>query len=276
MPVKKDAEGRRYVQAETEVPGTPEDVWKAIATGPGVSSWFVPAQIDEHVGGKATLNFGPGMDSVSTVTAWDPPRRWAADSQDMGPGSPTVANEWVIEARSGGTCIVRVVHSWFADTDGWDNQFEGHEWGWQAFFRILRLYLTHFRGEPCAPFQVMGMTAESVPAAWEALTRPLDLHGARTGQRVASPAGAPKLAGVVEHAGSDEYPELLLRLNEPAPGVAHLFAMKMGGQVCLSARAFLYGERAAAAATREEPAWQEWVQGAVAKINSACGFGIRN
>ena len=44
MPVKKDSSGRRYVQAEVEVPGTPEQVWQAIATGPGISSWFVPTE----------------------------------------------------------------------------------------------------------------------------------------------------------------------------------------------------------------------------------------
>ena len=39
MSVKKEASGRRSVQVEVEVPGTPEEVWQAIATGPGVSSW---------------------------------------------------------------------------------------------------------------------------------------------------------------------------------------------------------------------------------------------
>ena len=42
MSVKKEASGRRSVQVEVEVPGTPEEVWQAIATGPGISSWFVP------------------------------------------------------------------------------------------------------------------------------------------------------------------------------------------------------------------------------------------
>jgi uncharacterized protein YndB with AHSA1/START domain len=40
MSVKKEASGRRSVQVEVEVPGTPEEVWQAIATGPGISSWF--------------------------------------------------------------------------------------------------------------------------------------------------------------------------------------------------------------------------------------------
>ena len=45
MSVKKEPSGRRSVSVEVEVPGTPEEVWQAIATGPGVSSWFVPTEI---------------------------------------------------------------------------------------------------------------------------------------------------------------------------------------------------------------------------------------
>ena len=50
MSVKKEASGRRSVQVEVEVPGTPEEVWQAIATGPGISAWFVPAEFEERDG----------------------------------------------------------------------------------------------------------------------------------------------------------------------------------------------------------------------------------
>ncbi len=259
MTVSKDGSGRRWVQAEVEVPGTPEEVWQAIATGPGISSWFVPTEVEEREGGAIAANFGPGMASASTITAWDPPRRFAADSQDLGPNAPTVATEWIVEARSGGTCVVRVVHSWFANTDDWDNQFEAFEHGWPAFFRILRLYLTHFRGQRCSAFQLMAVAPAPTIAAWEALTRPLALAGVAVGQRVNAPAGAPPLAGLVERVGPSEYPELLLRLDEPTAGIAHLFALPMGGQVYLPIRCYLYGEQAPAAAARAEPVWQAWV-----------------
>jgi len=259
MPVHKDESGRRWVQAEVEVPGTPEEVWQAIATGPGISSWFVPTEVEEREGGAVTASFGPGMESASTLTAWEPPRRFTANSQDMGPDAPPVATEWTVEARAGGTCVVRVVHSWFASTDDWDNQFEAHEYGWAAFFRILRLYLAHFRGQPSAAFQLMGAAAEPTTEAWAALSGPLGLAGAAEGQRVAAPAGAPPLAGLVERVGPAEYPELLVRLDEPAPGLAHLFALPMGGQVFLPIRLYLYGDRAPAAVARAEPRWQAWV-----------------
>ncbi len=82
MSVKKEASGRRSVQVEVEVPGTPEEVWQAIATGPGISSWFVPTEFEERDGKPVAvkLNFGPGMESRSVVTVWDPPRKFAAEA----------------------------------------------------------------------------------------------------------------------------------------------------------------------------------------------------
>src|SRR4051812_41091728 len=259
MSVHKDESGRRWVQVEVEVPGTPDEVWQAIATGPGISSWFVPTELEEREGGAIAANFGPGMESASTITAWDPPRRFAADNPDMDPNAPAVATEWIVEGRSGGTCSVRVVHSWFASTDDWDNQMEGYEYGWPAFFRILRLYLSHFRGQLCSPFQLMGVAPEPTPGAWAALTGALGLTGATVGQRVNTPAGAPPLAGLVEEVGPSEHPELLLRLDEPTTGIAHLFALPMGGQVYLPIRLYLYSDQAPAAAARDEPRWQAWM-----------------
>jgi uncharacterized protein YndB with AHSA1/START domain len=257
VPVKKDPSGHRSIEAEVEVPGTPEEVWRAIATGPGITSWFVPSTVEERVGGTATANFGPGMESVATITAWDPPRRFAAETVEE-PG--TIATEWIVEARSGGTCVVRVVHRWFASSDEWDGQFEGHAEGWQAFFRNLRLYLTYFPGQPSSEIALTGFGPEPKSKAWEALMGRLGLTGTAVGKRVGTGSGAPSLAGVVERVGEDAYPEeLLLRLDQPAPGIAHLFAMPMGGQVLLSVRLYLYGKQASAVAAEVEPKWQAWV-----------------
>src|SRR5690242_1277922 len=113
MTLHKDDSGRRWVEVEVEVPGTPEEVWQAIATGPGVSSWFVPTEVEGREGGAVRARFGPGMDSASTITAWEPPRRFVAESADLGPEAPPLATEWSVEARAGGVCVVRVVHSLF-------------------------------------------------------------------------------------------------------------------------------------------------------------------
>src|SRR3984957_15908432 len=127
MSVKKEASGHRSIQVEVEVPGTPEEVWQAIATGPGISSWFCPADFEEQ-GGKpvaVTLNFGPAMESLSGVPAMWPPRMFAREADGWFPGSPQIATEFSVEARAGGVCVVRVVNSLFASTDDWDQQLTG-------------------------------------------------------------------------------------------------------------------------------------------------------
>ena len=261
MSVKKEASGRRSVQVEVEVPGTPEEVWQAIATGPGISSWFVPAEFEERDGKPVAvkLNFGPGMESRSVVTAWEPPRKWASQSDGWVPGSPPMANEWSVEARGGGICIVRIVHSLFASTDDWDSQLEGTESGWPAFFRTLRIYLTHFRGQRSELMQFVVPVAGTEAEAWETLTAALGVKGSSVGQRWTAPAGVPALGGVVEYFSKSPY-DALLRLDKPAPGVAALGAFNMGGQSMVALTFYHYGDQAAGTVARETPLWQAWIQ----------------
>jgi uncharacterized protein YndB with AHSA1/START domain len=260
MSVKQEANGRRSLQVEFEVPGTPEEVWQAIATGPGISSWFVPTEFEERDGKPVavTLNFGPGMESRSVVTAWDPPRRFAAQGEGWG-GSPPIADEWSVEARGGGICVVRVVHSLFASTDDWDNQLEGTESGWPGFFRILRIYLTHFRGQRSAMMQWMAPAAGTDAEAWETLTAALGLKGVSAGQRWTAPAGVPALSGVVEHV-SQRPCNALLRLDKPGPGTAALGAVNCGGPIMVTLSFYVYGDQAATTVARETPLWQAWIQ----------------
>jgi uncharacterized protein YndB with AHSA1/START domain len=261
MSVKKEASGRRSVQVEVEVPGTPQEVWQAIATGPGISSWFVPTEFEERDGKPVAvkLNFGPGMESRSVVTAWEPPRKWAAQSDGWVPGSPPIANEWSIEARGGGICIVRIVHSLFASTDDWDNQLEGTESGWPAFFCTLRLYLTHFRGQRSTMMKWMAPAAGTEAEAWETLTAALGLKGVSVGQRWTAPAAVPALSGVAEYVSQSPY-DALLRLDKPGPGIAALGAVNFGGQSMVALNFYLYEDRAAGTVAHETPLWDAWFQ----------------
>ena len=74
MSVKKEASGRRSVQVEVEVPGTPEEVWQAIATGPGISSWFVPTAFEERDGKPVAVTLNVMRVPSVTVNACG----WAA------------------------------------------------------------------------------------------------------------------------------------------------------------------------------------------------------
>jgi uncharacterized protein YndB with AHSA1/START domain len=262
MSVKKEASGRRSVQVEVEVPGTPEEVWQAIATGPGISSWFVPAAFEERDGKPVAmkLNFGPGMESRSEVTTWDPPRTFAAQGKGWG-GSPPIATEWSVEARAGGVCLVRVVNSLFASTDDWDNRLEATESGWPGFFRTLRIYLAHFRGQLSAIMQFVAPVPGTEAEAWETLTEALGVKGLRVGQRCTAPAGAPAFSGVAEYVTQSPY-DALLRLDKPGPGVAALgtFSFPGGGQSMVAINFYLYGDRAAETVAHVTPLWQAWIQ----------------
>lgn len=259
MPVKKEPSGRRSVQSEVEVPGTPEVVWKAIATGPGISAWFVPAEVNERVGGKSICHFAPddSMDSVATITEWQPPHRFTAETEE-GPG--TVATEWIVEAKAGGTCTVRVVHSWFAESDDWDSEMEGHEEGWASFFKILRFYLEHFSDEKAALVPVAAQFDGSVSEAFERLIAPLGVKHDMEGQLAETGGDAPELRGtVLEALNSAEGFSVILKLDMPAQGIAHMIGLPMHGPVHISVRFYLYGDEAMAKAGEIERRWHDWL-----------------
>ena len=54
------SDSSRAIDLSVEVPGTPEQVWEAIATGPGITAWFVPHTVEGRAGGEVTMDFGPG------------------------------------------------------------------------------------------------------------------------------------------------------------------------------------------------------------------------
>ena len=262
MSVTTEASGRRSVQVEFEVPGTPEEVWQALATGPGISSWFVPTEVEERDGKPVavTYNFGPGIVIPSVVTASDQPRMFAQEAAGWTPDSPPMATEWRIEARSGGICVVRIVHSLFASTDDWDNQLEGAKSGWSGFLSILRIYLKHFRGQRSAIMQVTTPIASTEAEAWETLTAAFGVKGVSVGQSWTTPAGVSPLSGVLELVTENPY-DALLRLDKPGPGIAAVGAVTYpGGQSVVAMNLYMYGDQAAETVARATPVWQAWLE----------------
>jgi uncharacterized protein YndB with AHSA1/START domain len=261
MSIKKEPSGRRSVQIEVELPGTPEEVWQAIATGPGISSWFVPTELEVRDGKPVAMkfNFGPGMEPRSAVTAWDPPRMFATEADGYLPGAPPIANEWSVEARGGGICILRIVQSLFASTDDWDNQLEGAKGGLAGFLSILRIYLTHFRGQRSAMMKWMAPFTGTEAEAWETLTAALGVKGLSVGQRCTAPADVPAFRGVMEYVTQNPN-DAQLRLDKPGPGVVALGTFNMGGPSMVAMNFYLYGDQAAETVAHETPLWDAWFQ----------------
>ena len=138
-------------------------------------------------------------------------------------------------------------------------QLIGAESGWPGGFRILRIYLTHFRGQRSAMMQWMAPAAGTEAEAWETLTAASGLKGVSAGQRRTAPAGVPTLSGVVEHVSQSPY-NALLRLDKPGPGAAALGAVNFGGSIMVTLSFYLYGDQAAGTVARETPLWQAWIQ----------------
>lgn len=247
----------RRIELEVEVRGTPEEVWRAIATGPGISSWYVQHVVEEREGGAAMASFGPGpeMQIPGRVAAWEPPHRIVFDG---GEGVPGLAFEWLVEAREGGSCIVRLVNSGFGSGDDWDAQFDGMLEGWQLFLLNLRLHLEHFAGLTATSMLPMAMWSGSRTDAWARVLSSLGLPTeAQPGDRVVATAGAGlELAGTVVESQSWR---LALLLDEPAPGTAFIAVEGMGDQFGVSIWSYLYGPGAAEIVTRDEPRWREWL-----------------
>jgi len=266
MTLKKDDGGRRWVEMEFLVPGTPEQVWQAIATGPGMTAWFTPTSVDECVGGTIEFDFGDqdcsGEDAGSSgvITTWEPPERLGYEEHGWSGDAPPVATEVVVTSRSGDQCVVRMVHSLFTDRDDWDDELESFETGWPGFFAVLRMYLTHFPGQPAANVRVMTVHTGDTGQGWAALAAGLGLGGVSVGDRCETSAGAPRLDGVVERVHQDaQSRELMLRLTAPVPGIAVIGAFGLGDQSRVMVSIYFYGAAARDTAATEQPKWQAWM-----------------
>jgi uncharacterized protein YndB with AHSA1/START domain len=260
MPIKKDDKGNRRVEMEVLVPGTPEQVWQAIATGEGNASWFTKAEIEGRVGGTLRFDFGPEMASSGEVTIWEPPHRFGYVEKEWMPGAPPIATEVTITGRAGDKCVLRMVHSLFSSDDDWDDQMEGFEGGWPAFFAVLRIYLQHYAGKPGASLRVMKHIKGDHREVFSRLMGELGLSGINVDDQYRLPASPQALAGVVEQVQQTEQQRyVMLRLNEPAPGVAIIGTYGNAENVSLSVIAFFYGEDASTIAEANEGRWRDWL-----------------
>jgi uncharacterized protein YndB with AHSA1/START domain len=251
----------RRIEAEVEVAATPEQAWEAIATGPGITAWFMPAEVEPRAGGRLVHRHEAELVTPGTVTAYDPPRRFAYQEQgwmaDGEHADHVTATEFLVEARSGGTCVVRVVMSGFGEGEAWDRAMESFAAGWRQALVGLRLYLARFRGEPVGVLSAGEVAGGERDAVWESLTTALGLPAEpRAGQRIATAApGAPPLAGVVEEAGGHL---VTLVLDEPGRGLGLIGCGGPADEVYVCVRAQLFGDGAAELAAREQERWSTW------------------
>jgi uncharacterized protein YndB with AHSA1/START domain len=158
---------------EIDVPATPEEAWDAIATGPGVDSWFMGKnEVEPREGGKLRTK-SPAFDSEATVTIWKPPERLEYRTSG-GPVAEHMVFDYTIERRDKGSRI-RWSHSG-ALGDDWEAQYEAMGEGDPMYFSKLGEYLTYFLGRTATPVDVWGPRLDP-PITWEVFGGPLHLEG---------------------------------------------------------------------------------------------------
>jgi uncharacterized protein YndB with AHSA1/START domain len=180
---------------ESEVAATPEQIWEAIATGPGIDSWFMGrSEVEPGVGGAVAMDCGP-YQPVHRVTAWEPGVRLAYQTEQE-PDGRFIAYEFLIEGRDQGSAVLRMVAHGFLPGDDWEDEYEAMTAGGEMFFRTLVEYVNHFAGRAAASVSGAGPMIDDWPTAWSTLRAAIG--GARPGDPVRfAPEGLSAIDGVV-------------------------------------------------------------------------------
>jgi uncharacterized protein YndB with AHSA1/START domain len=239
------------IRDEIELDATPEEVWEAVATGPGTDAWFMGSnEIDPRVGGAARTVL-PGFTIDSKVTVWDPPHRIVTQSEET-PDGGVMAFEFIIEGRAGGKTLLRFVHSGFLAGDDWEAEYDALKGGDPMYIRKLGAYVTYFRGRRATPVSAYGPSVDEERAMHvfrAALGLGSDVH---LGDRARFASGGLELDGVVDETSAHT---IGVRTDDGLFRFIH----GLGGAVVVGHHVFADVDQ-----PTTERAWQAWLDGAFA------------
>jgi uncharacterized protein YndB with AHSA1/START domain len=182
------------IRREVELPAAPEEVWEAVATGPGNAAWLFPNEVESAEG--ATNPDG------STITAWDPPNHFEVRLEsDEGTLN---ALEFIIEGREGGTTVARYVHSGMMDEDDWDNQYDAAKQHTDFYLHTLGQYLEHFGGRTATyvgggPGGIQAPASSAAPGTLDRVRQALGIGDDVSEGDPVQVEGGERLEGVVDY-----------------------------------------------------------------------------
>jgi hypothetical protein len=244
--------GHEFEQTdEANVDAGVDEVWQAIATGPGIDSWYMGrTEVAEGTVRTAFAGFSP----TSPVTASEPGKRFAYSMQPA-PDGRFVAFDFLIEGRAGGSTSLRLVTSGFLPGDDWAEEFDAMSKGGALFFRTLVEYLNHFAGRTATPVTAFGPPVDRWDRAWVRLGAALGVdRPVREGDRVRFQPEPDRTVDAVvyfanEHTvgvrGADAIYRFVKGFRGPMIAMHHLFTPGVD-------------------AARAEAAWQTWLTRALA------------
>jgi len=200
------------------VPASPDQVWAAIATGPGIDSWFMGrSEVRPGVAGTVRTVLGEYAPELE-ITGWDPPRRLAYRS-GRAPDGRFIAYEFLVEGRAGGSAVLRTVTSGFIPGDDWAEEFEAMQLGGELYFRTLVEYLAHFAGRFAVPVTAFGPPGTQWARDRELLCRALGWAAVKAPTLVAAGGKSPAWMTNGTRALADALPDSTYRT---LPGQNHM------------------------------------------------------
>jgi uncharacterized protein YndB with AHSA1/START domain len=252
---------RRQFELDVQVRGTVSDVWAAIATGPGLTSWFVPAEVEERLGGEVLFHFGEYGTDICRVSAWEPPRRFefATEQRDRTIRQELVVHEGPADEHGAPSCRVAFRNHGYGADGSSDEQIAAMTVAWRVLLDVLRLSLLHFPGRPCATTLVNGCAPGRVVDVWTDVGTQLGLVDPQPGDevRIQPEPDGPVLHGKV---ASHRDQVMTLLLLDPAPAILMLGVQPMGGGLThVAVYSYSYDEDPRAEVRALGRLWQAWM-----------------
>ena len=300
--IQADDEGH-HVVCTVPLPVAPGVVWDAVATGEGISSWYVPCALEPQVGGRIVQFADPGAPDPTTgpeaaaeammtatvgeISEYSPPTPGApgviayVERGWMGEGVPVP--EWVTSCEvddddEGGT-LLRLRSGFDSGGQLAEEAVASSLDGWAQALTVLAHRLTHRPADGVVTVDAATDPMDgSVPQLWARVMEALDAP-AEVGA-VGEVARSGEVGGIV---AVSSQASVTLILSAPVDGMLELFAFPAGethedaaGQAALAARVFEYvdapdsGDRPLGAAavdgvepSWDAPRWRAWLEGLV-------------
>jgi uncharacterized protein YndB with AHSA1/START domain len=210
----------RKIELEIEIAADAAEVWRALSTGEGITSWFAPeASVEPGVFGKVYVKWCEGMEGAQRIGIWEPGRHLRI-AQDRAEGAPPSAVDYFIEGR-GGKTVLRLVHSGLGASANFDDEYNSTRHAWPLFLEMMKHSVERGIGS-CRNVSVFQFLDVPREAAWDKLQQRL--------------GGA--VDGIVRHCNPDGY----LCYEFPAKNGAMLsvFCEKCSGNTMLTVTWLLY------------------------------------
>jgi uncharacterized protein YndB with AHSA1/START domain len=209
---------------------TAAEVWDKVATGPGLSSWYVPHELEPRKGGVARADFGGGTIAEGRIRTYEPGRRIVyageAAAQDLGGEPKALAESPTLEfaiSQNGGDPegFADVPFRGIGDVRGFGRRpgsartvlnfrqdgfpeegQEVFEEGWDFYFYNLTQYFTHFRGKTPQTATALVLHQRSPREGFDVLSKALgidDPDAVEEGKELRlAPRGRDAIEGVVD------------------------------------------------------------------------------